>query len=492
MNHLPSLRDYITRLQSLGEIQEIDAEVDWHLEMGAIIRRSYELKAPAPLFNRIKGIEAGFRVLGAPAGLSKKRGLVRIAVSLGLREDATAHEIVETLAAAHQKPGIPPRRVAPVNAPCKERKMLGDAVDLFRLPAPYIHEGDGGRYFNTWGTIVVRTPDGRWTNWSITRIMLAGKNTLLGAVIPRQHLGLIFQEWKALGKPMPFALAQGTPPAIPFVSGMPLDENVNEADFVGGFLGEPVDVVPCETVDLEVPATSEMVIEGTVSVTETAWEGPMGEYSGYLSPGGGMSSPVFHVSAITYRDGAILPVVAAGEPVEENHTCWGLTVSAQLLWELRQAGFPATTCFIPFESAAHWLVVTVPSSAYAGGAGESLARELGALVFRSRSGSFVPKVILLGDDIDPANLDELVWAFATRNHPERGQVIFPNEKVLPLVAYLDADERKAARCAKVVYNGLPPSEMPTEQAAKRSSFRFLWPKEIQEKVRADWRRYGYE
>src|SRR6185295_12786281 len=231
----------------------------------------------------------------------------------------------------------------------------------------------------------------------------------------------IFQQWKALGKPMPFALAQGTAPAIPFVSGMPLDENVDEADFVGGFLGEPVDVVACVTVDLQVPATSEIVIEGTVSVTETAWEGPMGEYSGYLSPGGGMPSPVFHVSAITYREGAILPVVAAGEPVEENHTCWGLTVSAQLLWELREAGFPATTCFCPFESAAHWLVVTVPSSAYAGGDGDRLARELGSLVFRSRSGSFIPKVILVGDDIDPANLQELTWAFATRNHPERGR-----------------------------------------------------------------------
>jgi hypothetical protein len=67
MNPLRSLRDYVDRLKALGEIQEIDIEVDWHLELGAIIRRCYELKAPAPLFNRIKGIEAGFRVLGAPA-----------------------------------------------------------------------------------------------------------------------------------------------------------------------------------------------------------------------------------------------------------------------------------------------------------------------------------------------------------------------------------------------------------------------------------------
>src|SRR6476659_3279587 len=79
-------KSLLEQLKTLGEVQEIDVEVDWHLEMGAIIRRSYELQAPAPLFKRIKGTEPGFRVLGAPAGLSRQRGmqLVRIALSLGL------------------------------------------------------------------------------------------------------------------------------------------------------------------------------------------------------------------------------------------------------------------------------------------------------------------------------------------------------------------------------------------------------------------------
>ena len=347
-----------------------------------------------------------------------------------------------------------------------------------------------GRYLNTWGTIVVRTPDGKWTNWSITRIMLHGRNTMVGAIIPRQHLGLIHARWKAHGKPMPFALAMGTEPAIPFVSGMPLDENVNEADFVGGYLGEGVEVVDCETVDLQAPATSEIVIEGTVSITETAREGPMGEYSGYLSPGTGAASPIFNVSALTFRDQPILPVVAAGEPTEENHSCWGLTIAAQILRELRQAGFPVTMCFCPFQSAAHWLVVTVKASA-GQGAGDTLVRELAQILFRSRSGSFIPKVILIGDDIDPTNLDELVWAFATRNHPQHGQFLFPNEAMLPLVAFLSDDERRAARGTKVIYNCLQPSHPRQDQMQRRSSFRFLWPKEIQEKVVKNWKRYGF-
>jgi 4-hydroxy-3-polyprenylbenzoate decarboxylase len=376
------------------------------------------------------------------------------------------------------------------DGPCKECKLLGPQVDLGRLPAPLIHEGDGGRYLNTWGTIVVRTPDRHWTNWSITRVMVLGKNTLVGAVIPRQHLGLIHARWQALHQPMPFALAMGTEPAIPFVSGMPLDENVDEADFIGGYFAEPVEVVDCETVDLQVPATSEIVIEGTVSVDERVQEGPMGEYSGYLFPGAGTTSPVFQVSALTFRRQPILPVVAAGEPIEENHTCWGLTVSAQILWELRQAGFPVSLCFCPFQSAAHWLVVTVKRAACAGRWGEPLVRDLAGVLFRSRAGSLIPKVILVEDDVDPTNLDELVWAFATRNHPERGQVLFPGEPLLPLVAFLDQEERKAARGTKVIYNCLT-EEDPGGTAARRSSFRFLWPQEIQERVIENWTRYGF-
>jgi 4-hydroxy-3-polyprenylbenzoate decarboxylase len=240
-----------------------------------------------------------------------------------------------------------------------------------------------------------------------------------------------------------------------------------------------------------VPATSEIVIEGTLSATEQTREGPMGEYSGYLSPGGGMASPVFHVSAMTYRNDPILPVVAAGEPIEENHTCWGLAVSAQLLWELRRQGFPVSMCFATFESAAHWLVVTVKSSVVKESSPEMLAADLARTVFRSRAGSFIPKILLMADDVDPSNLDEVVWAFATRCHPQRGQLLFPNERMLPLVAFLTAEERQAAQGTKVIYNCLLPEDCPADQAPRRSSFRHLWPKEIQDKVIENWKRYGY-
>lgn len=184
--------------------------------------------------------------------------------------------------------------------------------------------------------------------------------------------------------------------------------------------------------------------------------------------------------------------MAAGEPVEENHTCWGLTISAQICHELRKQGFPVSMCFCPWASAAHWLVVAVNQSYRSGLGRDALARELGHALFRSRCGSFIPKVILLDDDVDATSLDEVVWAFATRTHPERDQLLFPAEGVLPLVAFLNHDERQQARGTKVIYNGLAADERTARELACRSSFRHLWPREIQDKVVRDSGRYGYQ
>ena len=187
--------------------------------------------------------------------------------------------------------------------------------------------------------------------------------------------------------------------------------------------GRPVDVVRCETVDLEVPATAEIVVEGFLSHRETVEEGPMGEYAGYLWPGPGMQRPVYHVTAITHRHEPILPIVVAGEPVEEDHTAQGIPSAAELLVELREAGLPVTLAWVTLESANHWLVVTVPQAwrSLSGLDAPTLCRRIGTHVFeRSKFGAVIPKIIVVNDDIDATNTKEVVWAFATRCHPVAG------------------------------------------------------------------------
>lgn len=95
----------------------------------------------------------------------------------------------------------------------QENVWLGEQVDLTRFPVPLLHEQDGGRYFGTYGFHVVQTPDGSWDSWSVGRLMLVDRNTLAGPTIPTQHIGIIREQWRRLGKPTPWAMALGAPPA---------------------------------------------------------------------------------------------------------------------------------------------------------------------------------------------------------------------------------------------------------------------------------------
>lgn len=252
-----------------------------------------------------------------------------VTLALGLVPDAAPLEIVRVLAEARARPLVPPRILARSAAPCKENVLTGDGVDLLRLPTPLIHGHDGGRYLQTYGLNIVRTPDGTWTNWSINRMMLLGKDRLGCLIPPNQHLGIIHAKWRALGKPTPIAVALGVEPGLPYVGGMPIPEGLDEAAVLGAYFGEPLDLVAAETVGLDVPATAEFVVEGHISLDETAMEGPMDEYPGYVGDAGSQK-PVLVVSAITHRDRPILPFSTAGAPVDENHTGWGLPHAAEI------------------------------------------------------------------------------------------------------------------------------------------------------------------
>jgi 4-hydroxy-3-polyprenylbenzoate decarboxylase len=494
MKHLRSLREFIAELDAIGELQPIDAEVDWKLEIGAIIRRSYDLRAPAPLFNTITGyVDSGFRVLGAAGGLSgSAHPLARIALALGLPADTAGKGIMDAIVAARARPGIPPVPIATEDAPCKQHIVLGDDIDLFAFPTPLIHGNDGGRYIQTYGMNIARTPDGSWTNWSINRMMIAGKDRLACLIPGPQHLGLIRAQWAALGKPMPIALALGVEPGLPYVGAMPLPEGADESHFLGALFGEGIEVVPAETVDLLVPASAEIVIEGHIAFDEDVMEGPMNEYPGYNATDAS-PKPLFHVSAITHRDRAILPVVAAGPPVEEDHTGTGTMHAAEILYQLRMAGLPIASTWFSYESATHWLIVSVRQDwpeTLGIHAGE-LAQRVGEVVFSGKAGFGVPKILLVEDDVDITDVNQVVWAFATRTHPEHGETHFPAMPTAALAVYLTEQEQHTYRAGKVIYNCLLADRFGPAERPVKGSFENGWPADIQERVLARWQTYGY-
>ena len=492
MTHYKDLRSYLTALQAIGEVQAIAHPVELDLEIGAISRRAGETGQAAPLFENIRGKD-GFRVLGAPGGISSKPGqwLARIAMAVGLPSTASGRDIVETFAAARGKLMIPPRIVQ--TGPCKENIHTGDQFDLGELPAPLLHEGDGGRYLNTFGIICCETPDKSWRSWSIARIMVVDGKRMAGIIAPNQHIGMVRKTWTNIGQDMPFALALGVQPILPFVGGMPLPEYVNEVDYAGAVTGEPIEVIKAETVDVLVPATAEIVVEGYVSRTETAPEGPMGEYAGYLWEGPPTPKPVYNVTAITHRDRAILPISVAGEPPEENHTAWGIPNAGEIVFLLREAGFPVATAWSPLESANHWFVIAVDRDwrSKTGLRSDELCRRVAEILFEKKAGMGTPKYIVVNDDVDITNTKEVVWAFATRNHPgSQGQLTYNDENSNPLIAYIDDAEKSSSRTTKVIYNCLDPEHL-HGKLPKRSSFHFAYPAEIQQRVLDSWTSYGY-
>lgn len=493
MTHYTDLRSYLDALEAVGELQRIRKPVALDLEIGAVSRRAGETGQAAPLFETIPE-RPWMRVLGAPGGVSSRPGqwLARIAMAVGLPPEASARDIVDAFAAARGRPLLPPEVVA--TGPCKENVLTGDGIDLMRLPAPLLHDGDGERYLNTFGIICCETPDKSCRSWSIARIMVVDGQRMAGIIAPNQHVGMVRKAWTDIGQDMPYALALGAQPVLPYVGGMPLPEYVSEVEYAGALTGQPIRCVRAETVDVLVPATAEIVVEGHVSRDQTAPEGPMGEYAGYLWDGPATPKPVYTVTAITHRTNPILPISVAGEPPEENHMAWGIPNAGEVLFLLREAGFPVATAWSPLESANHWFVVAVQRdwrTRCPGRTTTDMCNWVAQALFEKKGGMGTPKWLVVNDDVDIANTRELVWAFATRNHPGApGELVFGNENTNPLVAYLGEDEKMRLRTTKVIYDCLDPEHL-RGKLPRRSSFAHIFPQELQAKVLADWSAYGY-
>ncbi len=489
---LNDLRDYIGKLRSLGELQDIALPVALDLEVSAIARRCYETGAAAPLFTLFSDHPGGFRVLGAPAGLSRQSGLrlARSALSLGMPATSGGLEIVSAIADSLALPGIDP--VVLDGAPCFENALVGEAVDLNLLPLPIRPRGDGGRCLDTWGCIVARTPDGTRTDWSIGNLIPTGAPRMANLLAPHGHLETIARSWADLGQPLPFALAFGVAPAIPFICGMPLPVHVNKARRLGALLGRPIETVRCRTVALEAPASAEILIEGHLHLCQ-ALEGPMGDFPVCRWTEGFQARFICHVTAMSYRDEAILPVIVAGEPVEENHIARGIPWAAQILHDLRGAGLAVTDVWFPLEAALHWLVVTAPRDWRRKSRvndSNDFCHRVGKLVFAYNIVGADPAVIVINDDVNPADNDELIWAFATRHRPADDQVQREDVQFAPRLAKFGRTDCLHG-ADRIVYNCLPPEEW-GEALPIRASFRHSYPAHIVERVLSRWEAYGFD
>lgn len=417
------LRGWIDALREAGELHEIDAEVDWDCELGAIARRAFgQGDGPALLFKNIKGYGPNDDVWSRQVFTGGQSNYSRLKMMLGLPKDATVTEMVQ--AVRHYFTN----RIKPVTVdtgPVKEVIYKGKDIDLYKVPAPRWHGLDGGRYINTYQGTVTMDPDTGEFNIGMYRGMLGEHPDTLPVQLWRaQNWGVHFAKWAAKGMKMPVAHIYGWEPCLPFCASAPIPTGVSEYEAMGAIRGKAVELVKCETNDIMVPASAEMVIEGFIDPDPETFEmeGPFGEYTGYF---GGDQCPkhVTKVTAVTMRKNPIFRGTLEGtlpKQLNENSVMSSIQRAAVAWNVLTNAGVPGVTdVHCPAANNGTTLVIQIKQT-YRG-----QAKQAAAAIWGSNSSHLRYKHIwVVDEDIDIHDYASLDWAFAYRVNAAEDDIIF--------------------------------------------------------------------
>lgn len=469
------LRDFILALEKSGDLLRIKKEVDWDLEVGAISRRVFEQEGPALLFEKIKDYPSGYTILNGPVGTWR-----RVAVALDLPPDTPVREMYAAYAERRE------RKIAPTiveSAPCQEEVMIGPDVDLYRLPAPMVHDGDGGRYIGTWDIVITKDPERGWTNWGMYRFMTHTRSFLAGWPQATSQLALIMKsQYLPRSQPMPIAIAIGCDPLCHMVATDPFKPGENEVEHAGGLRGAAVSLVRCKTQDLMAPARAEIVIEGEVLPDRIALEGPFGEYPGYRS--GTMGEGVLvQVTGITHRRDPILTLTTLGIPPDDSSIAASLTAATAMKRGLTRRGVPVKEVYVPPEGVTHLVVVSVERG------GRQVAQQV--LDFFTARRVMVSKVVVVDRDVDAFDMAQVIHAFSTKCHPGRGMIVQHYEgRGNALTPCYSAEERRRLDGASAVFDATWPDEWEEEAIPVKASFKTTYPESMQQKVLKNWASYG--
>jgi 4-hydroxy-3-polyprenylbenzoate decarboxylase len=315
------------------------------------------------------------------------------------------------------------------------------------------------------------------------RFMIHTKDWLTGWPQTTSQLALIFKtKYLPNNKPMPIAVCLGADPISHIMATAPMRPEENEAEHAGGIRGEPVDLVPCETSDLLVPAHAEIVIEGELMPDKIAPDGPFGEYPGYRS-GTMFEGVAVKVKAITHRTDPIVTSIALGMPPDDSSIAASLTAAVSMKRGLLRKGVPVTDVYVPPEGVTHLIVVGVKKG------GPEVARKV--LDFFTTRRVMTNKHMVVDEDVDVFNMGEVLHAFATKCHPGRGiQYEWYEGRSNSLTPFYSPEERKRLKGVSVVFDCTWPPEWPEDIIPIKASFKTIYPQELQEKVIKNWEKYG--
>jgi UbiD family decarboxylase len=398
-----SLGDFIDVAAAAGEVQRIDG-ADLECDVGGLTELFAERKGPLLLFDRFAGYPDGFRICA-----NALRTPRRMALALGFPPDAHPIELVRLWKERKKSLGaIPPALVA--DGPVLSCVQRGADVDLGAFPAPLWHSGDGGRYIGTGDMVVTRDPDGGWVNIGVYRGMIQGPDRLSLWINPQKHGRIIVEKYWQRGQAAPVAVVLGCDPLTWMTASMSPPFGSSEYELAGAYRSAPVEVVELPHTRLPVPAHAEIVIEGEIPPLseESAYEGPFGEWPGYYSHQG--DEPVVRIANIYHRPNPILLGMAPLRPLGDGSPVGIPTITVQLWEHLERSGVTDVAGVWAFGN--QLLIVCALRQRYAGHAKQALMAMSGF-----RHGDMKRYFVTVDDDIDPANLEEVIWAISTRADP---------------------------------------------------------------------------
>lgn len=427
------LRDFLTQLESRGELKRVTAEVDPSLEMTEICDRLLKKAGPAVLFEKPKG--HSIPVLGNLFGTPE-----RVALGMG-QESVTALREVGKLLAYLKEPD-PPKGLKdaweklPVlkqvlnmtpkvasSAACQEIVWEGQAIDLAKLPIQTCWPGDVAPLI-TWGLTVTRGPHKARQNLGIYRQQVIAPNKVIMRWLAHRGGALDYRDFCMVnpGQPYPVAVALGADPATILGAVTPVPDSLSEYQFAGLLRGAKTEVVKCLSHDLQVPASAEIVLEGFIYPDETALEGPYGDHTGYYNEQ--ETFPVFTIERITMRRNPIYHSTYTGKPPDEP-AILGVALNEVFVPLLQKQFTEIVDFYLPPEGCSYRMAVVSMKKQYPGHAKRVM---FGVWSFL-RQFMYTKFIIVTDDDIDIRDWKEVIWAITTRVDPARDTLIVENTPI---------------------------------------------------------------
>jgi len=468
------LRSWIDQLSSAGELVEVDAEVDAYLEITEIVDRTVKAGGPALLFNRPKGSD--HPLLINQFGTEKRMCMAFGEPSL----DAVARKLEDVLEMQ------PPQGLVEKVKGLGKLKRLADAVpktvgrgacqevvaepNLDRLPIQHCWPGDPAP-FVTLPAVITSDPRTGTRNVGMYRMQkIDSRTTFMHWQIHKDGAA----DWRGMGERLDVAVALGLDPVTAYSASAPLPKHIDEFMLAGFLRGSPVELVKAKTVDLEVPANAEIVLEGYIERGELATEGPFGDHTGYYSPP--EPFPVFHLTCMTMRRNAIYPSIVVGVPPAED--AWlGKATERIFLPAIRMTVPEIVDYDLPVAGAFHNCVIVSIRKAFPGHAKKVMHAIWGMGLL-----SLTKCVVVVDEFVDVHDYELVFFHVCANTDPKRDVIVSEGP--------LDQLDHSAAMYCYGGKLGVDATHKRADEGAREWPERIEMTPEVRDAVTRRWVEYG--